>query len=84
MCPPPQKLTDTLIEQTKSKPHELLEFVMKKQMETFSFNHPIYLAEGKWLLAVISLEALNSVFNSNNENNSFSISILGRWEFLTI
>ena len=39
-----KKHTDTLIEQTKSKPHETLEFVMKKQKETFSFNHPIHLA----------------------------------------
>ena len=74
-----KKHTDTLIEQTESKPHETLEFVMKKQMETFSLNHPIYLAESKWLLAVLSLEATNSVFNSKNDNSSFAFSILGCW-----
>ena len=31
--------TDTLIEQTKTKAQETLEFVMSKQMETFAFHH---------------------------------------------
>ena len=49
---------------------------MKKQMETFSFNPPINLdEEGKWLLAVSYFECTNSIFNINNENNSFSIII---------
>ena len=30
-----EKHTDTLIEQTKTKPQETLEFEMKKQMQTF-------------------------------------------------
>ena len=58
------KLTDTLIEQTKTKPQETLEFKMNKQMQTFSFSLPLNRVEkGKWLLAVTSLEATNSVFN---------------------
>ena len=49
-------------------------------METFSFNPPINLVEeGKWLLAVTSSEAANSVFNITDENNSFSISTPGQW-----
>ena len=36
--------------------------------------------EGKWLLAVSSLECTNSVFNITNENNSFSIIIPGHYE----
>ena len=72
--------TNTFIEQTKTKPQETLEFKMKKQMETFSFSPPINLVEeGKWLLAVTSFEATNSVFNTNLENNSFSIIIPGHW-----
>ena len=68
--------TDTLIEQTKTKPQETLEFKMNKQMQTFSFNPPINLAkEGKWLLAVTSSGCTNSVFNITDENNSFSIII---------
>ena len=71
-----KKHTDTLIEQTKTKPQETLEFKMNKQMQTFSFNPPInLLEEGKWLLAVSSFECTNSVFNITNENNSFSIII---------
>ena len=50
---------------------------MNQQMPTFSFNPPIKLVEGKWLLAVSSFECTNSVFNITNENNSFSIIIPG-------
>ena len=76
-----KKHTATLIEQTKTKPQETLEFKMNKQMQTFSFNPPINLVEeGKWLLAVSSFECTNSVFNITNENNSFSITIPIRWE----
>ena len=76
-----EKHTDTLIENTKTKPNETLEFKMDKQMQTFSFNPPINLVEeGKWLLAVCSFECTNSVFNITNENNSFSIIIQGNYE----
>ena len=76
-----KKHTDTLIEQTKTKPQETLEFKMNRQMQTFSFNPPINLIEeGRWLIAVSSLECTNSVFNITNENNSFSIIVPGHWE----
>ena len=76
-----KKHTDTLIEQTKTKPQETLEFKMNKQMQTFSFNPPInLLEEGKWLLAVSLFECKNSFFNITNENNSFSIIIPGHYE----
>ena len=76
-----KKHTDTLIEKTKTKPQETLEFKMNKQMQTFSFNPPInLLEEGKWLLAVSSFECTNSVFNITDENNSFSIIIPGHYE----
>ena len=76
-----KKHTDTLIEQTKTKPQNTLEFKMKKQMQTFSFNPPITLVEeGKWLLAVSSLECTNSAFDITNENNSFSIFIPGHYQ----
>ncbi len=76
-----KKHTDTLIQQTKTKPQETLEFKMNKQMQTFSFNPPINLVEeGKRLLAVSSLECKNFVFNITNENNSFSIIIPGHYQ----
>ena len=76
-----KKHTDALIEQTKPKPQETLEFKMNKQMQTFSFNPPInLLEEGKWLLAVSSFECTNSVFNINNGNISFSIIIPGHYQ----
>ena len=76
-----KKHTDTLIEQTKTKPQETLEFKMNKQRQTFSFNPSINLVEeGKWLLAVSSFESTNSVFNIINENNSFSIILPGHYQ----
>ena len=76
-----KKHTDTLIEQTKTKPEQTLEFKMYKQLQSFSFNPPIkLLEEGKWLLAVSSFECTNSVFNITNENNSFSIIIPGHYQ----
>ena len=76
-----KKHTDTLIEETKTKPQEFLEFKMCKQRQTFSFNPPINLVEeGKWLLAVSSIECTNSIFNITNENNSFSIIIRGHYQ----
>ena len=76
-----KKHIDTLIEQTRTRPQETLEFKMNKQMQTFSFNPPINLVEeGKWLLGVSSFECTNSVFNITNENNSFSIIIPGHYQ----
>ena len=76
-----KKHTDTLIEQTKTKPQETLEFKMNKQMQTFSFNPPINLVEeGKWLMAVSLFDCTNSVYNITNENNSFSIIIPGHYQ----
>ena len=75
-----KKQTDTLIEQTKTKPRETLESKTNKQKQFFSFSPPIKLVEeGRWLLAVSSFECTNSVFNTNNENNSFSINISSHW-----
>ena len=75
-----RKHTDTLIEQTQTRPQETLEFKLNKQTETFSFNPPINLVEeNKWLPAGPSFEATNSVFNIIDENNSFSSGIPGHW-----
>ena len=73
-----KKHTNTLIEQTKTKPQETLEFKMNKQNQTFSFNPPINLLdEGKWFLAVSFFECTNSDSNITDENNSFSNNIPG-------
>ena len=76
-----KKHTDTLLENTRTRPQETLEFKMNKQMQTYSFNSPINLVEEeKWLLAGSSLECTNSVFSTTNENNSFSIIIPGHYK----
>ena len=75
-----KKHTDTLIEQTKTKPQETLEFKMIQSKQTFSFNPPVNLSEeGKRLLGVTLFDCTNTVFNITNENNSFSITIPGHW-----
>ena len=52
-----KKHTDILIQQTKTKPQDTLEFKMDKQMKTYSFRPPInLLEESKWFLAVSLLE----------------------------
>ena len=76
-----KKHTATLIQQTKTRPQETLEFKMNKQRKTFSFIPPInLLEENKWLLAVSSFECTNSVFNITDENNSFSLIIPGHYQ----
>ena len=76
-----KKHTDTLIENTKTKAQETLEFKMNKQSQTFSFNPPINLVEeGKWLMAVSLFDCTKSVYNITNENNSFSIIIPGHYQ----
>ena len=52
---------------------------MNKQMQTISFNPPIYLCSEKLSIAIISFEATNSVFNITDENKKFSVNIPGRW-----
>ena len=72
--------TDTLIEQTKTKPQETLKIKINKEIQTFSFHPPINLVEeGKFFLAVSSFECTNCVFNITNENNSFSINTPGHY-----
>ena len=76
-----KKHTDTLIENTKTKPQETLEFKMNKQRQIYSFNPPVNLIEeDRWFLAVSSFECTNFVFNITNENNSFSVNIPGHYE----
>ena len=76
-----KKLTDTLIQETKTRPQGKHEFKTIRSKRTFSFNPPINLVEkGKWLLGVTSLECTNSVFNITNGNNSFSFIIPGHYQ----
>ena len=76
-----KKHADTLMEQTKTRPQESVEYKMIEQMEAFLFSPPINLVEErKWLLGVTSFECTNSVFNITRENSSFSITIPGHWE----
>ena len=75
-------LINKIFEQTKTKPQETLEFRKNRQMQTFSFNPPIIFVEkGKWFLGVTSFELTNSLSNITDENNSFSISAPGHWNF---
>ena len=64
-----KKHTDTLIEQTNTKPKKTLEFILNKQMETFFFSPPINLIEDKWFSVVTSFKAMNSVILTTDEKN---------------
>ena len=76
-----RKHTDTLIQQTRTKPQETLKFKMNNQKQTCSFSPPInFFEEDKWLLAVSLFECTNSVFNITDDNNSFSIIIPGHYQ----
>ena len=75
-----KKYTDTLVEQTETRPQEALEFNMNKQMQTFSFSPPLDLVEeSKWVLGVTSFDCTSSAFNTANEKDSFAISTPGYW-----
>ena len=55
-----KKHTDTMIEQTRTKPQETLEFKMTRSKQTFSFNRLINLVEeGKRLLGVSLFDCTN-------------------------
>ena len=70
----------TLIEQSKTKPEETLEFELNRQMESFSFSPELnFFEEKKWLSATTNFEATNSVFCITNENSSFSITAPSHW-----
>ena len=45
MLPLIGKYTDKLIDQTRTRPQETLEYKMNKQMESFSFNTSINLSK---------------------------------------
>ena len=71
--------TDTLTEQTKTKPQEMFEFKLNKQRRTFSLNPPKNVSEkSNRFLAETSFEATNSVLHITFENNTFSISTPGQ------
>ena len=76
-----KKHTETLIEQTKTKPQETPEFKMIRPKQTFSFNSLINLVgEGKWLLAVSLFDCTKSVFDITNETIPFQslYQVIGR------
>ena len=66
------KSNQEIVENTHSKPQETLEFKMKKQKESFSFDVPLILNE-KWMMGVTSLEVYNTVYNNNEKNNKLQI-----------
>ena len=70
----------TPIEQTNTKPPRTLELKKNRQIETFSISPAInFSEEGKWLLAVTSFEATNSIFKKTHGSNKFLIVTPGPW-----
>ena len=62
----------TLIEQTRRKAEETLEFKMTKPKETFHFKPPISI-EGSWMIGLTGLEVYISIFNITEEKNKFQL-----------
>ena len=80
MLLPITKHTDTLIEQTKTKPQETLEFQQNRQTEIFSLSPRINSVEGeRILLALTSFEATNFVYKISDGSSSFSFSTWRHW-----
>ena len=74
------KRTDTINQQTRTRPRETLDFKMNKQLKTFSISPPLsLLEEGKWMIAVTSFETTNSVLNITDENKNFSNTTPSCW-----
>ena len=51
-----KKNTDTLFEQTQTKPQGKLELVLTKPKNFFSFNIPLSTEDREWMLGFTSLE----------------------------
>ena len=66
------KSNQEIVENTHSKPQEILEFKMTKQKESFSLDVPLELRE-KWMIGVTSLEVYNTVDNITENNNKLEI-----------
>ena len=66
------KFNQEIVENTHSKPQEILEFKMTKQKESFSFDVPLQLTE-KWMMGVTSSEVYNTVYNITEKNNKLQI-----------
>ena len=66
------KSNQEIVENTHSKPQEILEFKMNKQKESFSFDIPLELPE-QWMMGVTSLEVNNTVYNITEKNNEIKL-----------
>ena len=62
------KSNQKIVENTRSKAQEVLEFKMTTQKESFSFDVPLQLNE-KWMMGVTSLEVYNTVYNNTEKKN---------------
>ena len=66
------KKCETPIEQTQTKPQEILEFKLIKLSEIFHFNTPSSI-EGSWMIGFLSLEIYKSIFNMTEHTNKFEL-----------
>ena len=66
------KNCEMLIQQTRRKPQESLEFKMNKSRESFHFKPPIQI-KGDWMIGLTDLEVYISIYNITKENNNFKL-----------
>ena len=66
-----KKSTDTLSEETKTKPQGTKEYTLNEHMDISSYSHPMNVCrEEKWFLAVPSFEATKYFSHINDQNRS--------------
>ena len=65
-----KKNTDTLVQQTKTSPREILERKIKRWKQSFSFKKPLELEKDKWMKGVTNSEVFNSIFNLKEKNKN--------------
>ena len=63
------KNSETLIERTRRKAEQTLEFKMTKSRETFHFNPPVSI-EGSQKVGLTSPEVYNPIINKTEKNNN--------------
>ena len=64
------KTLNDIKENTHSKAQETLEFKMNTPQKDFQFDEPIIL-NNDWMMGVTNLEVYNTVYNINENNNTF-------------
>ena len=62
-----EKNTNAIIEQTKTKQQESLDFKLSRSSQTLSFITPLTLEKDIWMMGITSLEIFETVFKMSQD-----------------